>query len=201
MRTAHGSDKKWKGIMMNKSPDSSQSLSVTRQELFCAFLFMGLTSFGGVLPWARRMLVEERAWLTHDEFAEALSLGQVLPGPNIVNVSIMVGTRFQGVSGAICAFSGLMLAPFIIILLLAMLYTQYGHLDVVRSIFRGMGAATAGLVVAMGCRMAIKQHRSWRTVAMTALALVGSGVLRWPLLMVLAILVPISIGLTWGERK
>lgn len=181
--------------------DSPQSPVVTRQALFLTFLLMGLTSFGGVLPWARRILVEQRAWLTNEEFADALSFGQILPGPNIVNVSIMVGIRFQGTVGALCAFSGLMLAPLAIIFLLAMLYTQYGQLEVVQNIFRGTGAATAGLVVAMGYRMATKQQRSWRTVLITVLALIGSGILGMPLLSVLGILAPVSIGLAWSVRS
>jgi chromate transporter len=86
-------------------------LVVTRKALFLCFLYMGLVSFGGVLPCARRALVEERNWLTGDEFADALSLGQILPGPNVVNLSIMVGARFHGAIGALLAFSGLMLAP------------------------------------------------------------------------------------------
>src|SRR4051812_37059523 len=91
--------------------DPQKTPVVTRRALFLCFLTMGLTSFGGVLPWARRMLVEERAWLTNKEFLDALSLGQILPGPNVVNLSIMVGARFHGAVGAVLAFSGLMLAP------------------------------------------------------------------------------------------
>ncbi len=186
---------------MNNALSAPQSLPRNKYALFTAFLLMGLNSFGGVLPWAHRMLVEQRGWLTHEEFAETLSLGQILPGPNIVNVSIMVGARFHGIGGAIFAFSGLMLGPFVIILLLAMLYEHYGHLETIRSLFRGMAAATAGLIIATGFRMAIKQHRSWRTALITTLALVGAGVLGLPLLMILAVLAPISIGLAWSTRQ
>jgi chromate transporter len=174
---------------------------VTKPALFLCFLSMGLTGFGGVLPWARRALVERRNWLTSEEFSEALSLGQILPGPNVVNLSIMVGARFHGAIGALLAFGGLMLAPLVIILMLAALYGQYGQLTAVQHAFRGTAAATAGLVVAMGFNMVAKQTKSWRTTSVTALAFVGSGVLALPLLMVLGVLAPTGIFLSWRSRK
>src|SRR3954469_14522823 len=96
--------------------DAPPRLHATRRELFVAFLKTGISGFGGVLPFARRMLVDERKWLTELEFNEVLSLGQFLPGPNIVNVSIMVGRRFQGAGGALAAVCGLMLLPLAMIL-------------------------------------------------------------------------------------
>jgi chromate transporter len=180
--------------------DTPTTPVVTRRALFLCFLAMGLTSFGGVLPWARRMLVEERGWLTSKEFLDGLSLGQILPGPNVVNLSIMVGARFHGAIGAVLAFSGLMLAPFAIIMSLAVLYTQFGHLAAVQRAFSGTAAATAGLIVAMGLNMLAKQSKSWRSVGITLLAFCGAGVLGLPLLAVLAVLTPISIFLIWSQR-
>jgi len=91
-------------------------------ELFIRFTQVGVSGFGGVMPWARRMLVEERRWLSAEEFNEALSLCQVLPGPNIVNMAVCVGTRFRGALGAFAAFMGLMCAPFAIVLVLGALF-------------------------------------------------------------------------------
>lgn len=170
---------------------------VTRRDLFFSFLGVGLTSFGGVMPFARRMLVEQRRWLTEREFIEALSLGQMLPGPNVVNLSIMVGARFQGWSGALLAFIGLMAAPLAIILLLASFYNEFGHLKVVQRAFSGIAAATAGLVVAMGLSMAAKMPRQVRVVLVMAAAFLASGVLGLPLVGVLLVLAPISIALAW----
>lgn len=175
--------------------------SVTRRDLFVSFLGVGITSFGGVMPWARRMLVEERRWLSEQEFVEALSLGQVLPGPNVVNLSIMVGARFHGAIGAALAFSGLMLAPLAIILLLASFYSGYGHLPAVQRAFSGIAAATAGLVVAMGLSMVVRQPKSASVLGITALAFIGSGVLGLPLVHVLAVLGPLSIALAWRNTK
>ena len=186
---------------MDSTINFQTSVAMTKRDLFLCFLYMGLVGFGGVLPWARRVLVEQRKWLSSEEFAEALSLGQILPGPNVVNLSIMVGRRFHGAAGAILAFSGLMLAPLAILLSLAELYGHYGQLIVVQNAIRGTAAASAGLVVAMGFNMVAKQVKSWRTRGITALAFAGSGVLALPLLMVLCVLVPISIFLSWWARK
>jgi chromate transporter len=170
---------------------------VTRRDLFLAFLLMGLVSFGGVLPWARRILVEQRGWLSDKEFLELLSLGQMLPGPNVVNVSIMVGNRFQGATGALLSITGLLLVPFLVILLLAILYTGYGHVPGVQRAFAGTAAAAAGLVVAMGLKMLAYQPRSWQVMLLAAAAFAGSGLLGLPLLSVLAVLAPLGILLIW----
>lgn len=174
---------------------------ITRGALFFAFFSVGLTSFGGVLPWARRMLVEQRRWMTEKEFVEALSLGQILPGPNVVNLAIMVGARFHGAVGAVLAFSGLMFAPLAILLMLATFYAEFGHLPAVQRIIGGVAAATAGLVVAMGVSMVLRQPKSISMLAITILAFAGSGVLGLPLHLVLAVLAPFAIAFAWRNRK
>jgi len=180
---------------------ASKNPPVTKKALFTCFLIMGLISFGGVLPFARRALVEERNWLTNEEFAEALSLGQLLPGPNVVNVSIMVGSHFQGPVGAILAFSGLMFAPMLVILLLAVLYGQYGQLPAVQHVFRGIAPAAAGLVVAVGFKMLVKQAKSWRATGVTLITFICSALLALPLLLVLAVLAPVGVLASWWEKK
>ena len=180
-----------------KLPDGMSAPS--RSDLFFSFLGVGLTSFGGVMPFARRMLVEQRRWMTEREFTESLALGQVLPGPNVVNLSIMVGARFHGPMGAALAVSGLMLAPLAIILMLAMFYGEYGHLPAVQRFFSGTASATAGLVVAMGINMLTRQPRVPRVLGITALAFAGSGLLGLPLVGVLALLAPLSIALAWRK--
>jgi chromate transporter len=186
---------------MDRPSDFGCTPVVTRRALFFAFLEIGLSGFGGVLPWARRMLVERRGWLTEKEFTEALSLGQVLPGPNIVNVSIAVGTRFHGAVGAALAFSGLILMPLVIILVLGALYAHYGHFDAVRRFFAGVAAAAAGLVLAMGIELAIALPRSWAVVTIMTLAFFGAAVLRLPMVAVLAVVAPISVGIAWWARR
>lgn len=173
--------------------------AVTVAALFLAFLKMGLSGFGGVLPWARRGLVEERRWLTEQEFAETLSLCQFLPGPNIVNVSIHVGARFQGPLGSLAAVSGLMLAPCAIVIGLGVLYSRYGQIGPVRDAIGGVSAAAAGLVVAMGIKMVKPVLRRPAAIVFCAAAFVAVGLLQWPLVLVLLVLAPLGVAAAFAE--
>ena len=154
---------------------------------------VGLQGFGGVLPFARRMLVEQHRWLTEREFTETLSLSQFLPGPNIVNVSIIVGNRFRGPMGSIAATLGLMLMPFVIVLALAALYARFADLAAVRGATDGVSAAATGLIIATGLKMARELKGIPWHVAMCALTFIAIALLRLPLLWVLAALAPISV--------
>lgn len=123
-------------------------------DLFRGFLILGLTGFGGVLPLARRMIVDERKWLTPVEFTEMLGLCQFLPGGNIINISAALGARFHGVRGAAAALIGLVAAPTAIVIALVTIYARYqSDLHVVH-MFAGLAAAAAGLLVAMAFQMA-----------------------------------------------
>lgn len=170
--------------------------------LFAGFVSVSAFAFGGVLPWARLILVERRRWLTPDEFTDVLSLCQFLPGPNIVNVSIAVGGRFRGVPGAIAAVSGLWAVPFVLVLTLGAIYQQYGDAPGVSGALAGIAAGAAGLVVAMVAKMvAPLLAQRWRTaVPMMLLAFVAIGVMRWPLLPVLLVLAPLGVALVWRWR-
>jgi chromate transporter len=183
-------------------PDpSSPGRAITIGALFWGFCRVALRGFGGVLPWARRMLVEEEGWLTPEEFTEALSLCQVLPGPNVGNLSIVVGARFRGVPGALAAFGGLMLLPTAIALGLGAIYARVGHSPAVDGMFRALAAAGAGLVIATGLRMSAPlRARPW-ALAVLGLAFVTVALLRWPLLLALVALVPLSFFLArWANR-
>lgn len=170
-------------------------------ELFTAFCSVGLSGFGGVLPWARRMMVDQRRWLTEEEFTNILSLCQFLPGANIVNVSICVGARFAGLRGAISAFCGLLIMPVVIVLLLAMLYGAYGHIEPVQAAFRGVSSAAAGLIVAMAIKMAYPLRRNPRAIAFMALVVGSVLILKLPLVWTLLMLVPPSIAAAWIMRR
>jgi chromate transporter len=125
----------------------------SRRQLFLGFFSIGLSGFGGVLPLAHRMLVQQRRWLSEEEFTELLGLGQILPGPNIVNMSIAIGSRFHGVAGAWLAVAGLMLAPLVIVLSMAVLYDHYQSLPDVQGTLHGLASTAAGLLLAMVLRM------------------------------------------------
>jgi chromate transporter len=170
-------------------------------ELFLRFTQVGASGFGGVMPWARRMLVEERRWLSDEEFSEMLSLCQVLPGPNIVNMAVCVGTRFRGARGAAAAFLGLLGAPFAIILVLGALFTQYGELPAIAAAFRGISAAAAGLIVAMGLKMAASRRLRSPMAAFALAAFVGVALVRLPLGAFLLIAAPASVAAAAWRRR
>ena len=161
--------------------------------LFAGFLRVGLSGFGGVMPWARRMMVEERRWLTEAEFVDILALCQLLPGPNIVNVSIAVGTRFHGVAGALAAFTGLMVAPVTLVIVLGLLYARLDHLVPLRAAFSGIAAVAAGMVIAMAFRIAGVLRGRPVAIAIALAAFLGAGVLRWPLGWLVLVLAPLSV--------
>ena len=122
-------------------------------ELFLGFLWIGARSFGGVLPWAYRTMVEERRWLTHADFAETIGLCQFLPGPNIGNASIVLGKRWFGLAGSVVAFLGLMALPFVWVLALFAVYNDFSSDPLVKSVVTGVGAAGAGLFVGTALKL------------------------------------------------
>ena len=112
-----------------------------------------MSGFGGVLPWARRTIVEREKWLSSDEFNAMLGICQIVPGPNVVNLAVCVGSRFGGARGAVAAVLGLTLGPIAIVMLLATLYEHYSHLDTVQGILRGISAVGVGLIASTGFKM------------------------------------------------
>ena len=170
-------------------------------DLFLAFSQLALSGFGGVMPWAHRTLVERKAWLTQDEFVETLALGQLLPGPNIGNMAVIIGYRFAGYGGAMAAVTGLVGGPCVLMIGVGLLYGSYGNLPQVQHALSGMSAVAAGLMLATGLKMTGSLKRHWRPWLFAALALVGVGVLRWPLLGVLAALAPFAIAAAWRDQS
>lgn len=171
----------------------TETVTPTLPELYRGFFQAGASGFGGTLPWAHRMLVEQRRWLTPAEFTEIFSLCQFLPGPNVINVSIAVGARFHGLRGALAAFAGLLTVPATSITMLALLYARFGATPGIDGVLRGVGASAAGLVGAMGLKLAAPLVRSRRAILFMAAAFVGIALLRWPLLPVLLVLASVSV--------
>jgi chromate transporter len=146
------------------------------------------------------MLVEERRWLSAEEFTDMMSLCQFLPGPNIVNVAVCVGARFHGARGALAAFAGLMGAPFAIVLGLGVLYTQYGELPAVASAFRGVSAAAAGFIVAMGLKMAASKRLRSAMALFAVVAFISIALVRVPLGLFLVVVAPLSVAAAFWRR-
>jgi chromate transporter len=173
---------------MNESSEPLQRPASPR-ELFIAFSLLALQGFGGVLAVAQRVLVEERRWLTREEFLEVLAVGQVLPGPNICNVALMVGDRFLGWRGAFAALAGMMTIPLFIVLLLTLLYTQFAFHPAVAGALKGMGAVSAGLIIGTGLKLASALRSSPMgipvCVVLGVICFTSVALLHWPLVWVL----------------
>ena len=161
-----------------KRPDEN---TPTLKALFLGFSSVGLSGFGGVLPFARHMLVEDKRWMTAEDFNTQLGLCQFLPGPNVVNLAVLVGKRYGGLAGAIVAPVGLLLGPLLIALMLALAYDVWGDLPAVQAMLRGIAAAGSALLFAMAWRMgsALKEKRY--LLPFTLLTVIGIAWLRWPM--------------------
>jgi chromate transporter len=168
-------------------------------ELFLGFAKISVSGFGMILPWARRMIVDEKKWMTAEEFNETYSLAQILPGPNVVNMSVVFGSRMHGAAGAAVALLGLLGPPALIATGLSALYGVYGDVDVLRRILTGIAAAAIGLMIAVIARMAEPLLRKGFGPAPLVMAatFLAIGVARWPLVWTLVVMAPASIALAW----
>lgn len=172
-------------------------------ELFISFATISLYGFGGVLAWSRRMLVDERGWMTPEEFNDAYALCQFLPGANIVNLSVVFGRRIRGASGSLAALLGLVGTPFALVTLVALLYARYGDLPALQRVLTAVSAAAAGLVIGTAGKMAqpLFRDRPYSAPVMVGMTFVAIGVMRWPIYWALLVLVPASIAIAaWSRR-
>lgn len=169
-------------------------------ELFLGFLTTGLCGFGGVLPWARRMLVEKRRWMTPAEFTDVMGLCQFLPGGNILNLTVAVGARFHGVLGSAVAFAGLMAAPMTIVIMLGAAYARFSAWPAVHDAFDALAAAASALVLATALRIAAPLRRRPIGIAVAAATFAAIAIIRLPLPLVMAVAAPLSVVLAWRFR-
>ena len=169
----------------HERPAQPQSLT----DLFVSFSLLALQGFGGVLAVVQRELVEKKRWMTREEFVEEWAVAQFVPGPNVVNLSLMIGSRYFGFKGAMAALAGMLAAPLIIVLLLALVYAQFAGHPGVQGALRGMAAVAAGLIAATGMKLfgALQKNALGLPVciALGALCFVAIALLRWPLAYVL----------------
>ena len=210
-------------LMSAALPSSPESVAAPRRigaaELFVAFSQLALSGFGGVLPFAYRTLVEKRRWISATDFAGLLAMAQVMPGPTICNLSVMIGQRHGGVAGAAAALSGMIAGPTCIVLLLGIAWQHFGGEPMVRRALAGMSAVAIGLLLSTAVKMGVALFAaSWRDAtlktvnesakpfrfarltcqaALCILAFAGVGLLRWPLIAVVAGLAPFAIALAW----
>jgi chromate transporter len=158
-------------------------------DLFWSFTWLALQGFGGVLAVVQRELVDRKKWLTRDEFVDDWAVAQILPGPNVVNLSLMLGDRYFGLRGALVALAGMLVFPLMAVLLLAVLFTGISDAAAAQGALRGMGAVVAGLILAAGLKLmpALKKNVMGVTVctALAALTFIAIALMRIPLVWVL----------------
>ena len=180
-----------------------QIRSISLFTLFIAFAKMSLAGFGGVLVWARRGIVDQHKWMTADEFNETFALCHFLPGPNIVNLSFVFGSRLRGLPGAVAAFSGLVGPPALIMVVMGVLYHRYGDIDALRRILSGVACAAIGLMLAVVFRMMtpLLKRRDVIALLLMVAVFIAIGIARLPLAAVLLVAIPISIAITYWVRR
>jgi len=176
--------------------DATKRAPKSKTDLFVSFTLLALQGFGGVLVVVQRELVDQKKWLTNDEFVEDWAVAQILPGPNVVNLAMMVGGRSFGIGGAFAALAGLLLAPTVLVLLIAAAMAGVAETTVAQGMLRGMGAVSAGLIAAVGIKLmgALKNNPMglWTCIAICALTFIAIGLLRLPLAWVLLSLGPLA---------
>jgi chromate transporter len=186
--------------MMSQSlPEQPHHIS--RLQLFLGFLKIGLLGFGGVAPVARHILVEDRKWLSEKEYASVLGLGQILPGANVVNASVMIGERFHGGVGSMIALAGLMAMPLVILIGLSTLYERFADMPSVQAAIAGTAAAAAGLVIGTAIKMARRLKPRPIALFIGLSAFLAVGLFRAPLIASVLILAPLSIAATYWEKR
>ena len=181
---------------LKSAPHSHPVRHVALGALFLAFLKVSLCGFGGGLFWARRAVVEQRQWMDDQEFAETLTLCQLMPGPNIVGITVCVGAKLRGAIGAVVAVAGFVLLPWTLGLLLGAAILQHAQLAVLQNILIGLSAAAAGLLMGTGLRMLVPLRRRPTALLFVALAFAAMSFTRLPLAAVLVALAPLSIAAT-----
>ena len=185
---------------MSQTPAAASGLPMNaprnKADLFISFTWLALQGFGGVLTVVQRVLVEEKKWLTQEQFVEDWAVAQILPGPNVVNLSLMLGGRFFGLAGALAALAGLLLAPTVLVLSLAAAVAGFAETPLAQGMLRGLGAVAAGLIAAVGIKlvMALENNPMGRLTCMVlgSLTFVAIGLLRLPLAWVLLTLGPMA---------
>ena len=182
--------------------NSTSPFTVTRWNLFTGFVLVGMFGFGGIGAAIYHVLVDRRRWLTPGEYTSLLGLGQVLPGANLINMATMVGDRFQGAVGAALALIGLMSMPMVSLVALATLYDRFSDLPDVKAATIAAAAGAVGLTMGTGFKLARNVLKAPTAIAFALTSFIAIGVLRIPMLAVIAVLAPLAVAAEfWKGRK
>lgn len=190
---------------MNLPPSQDYPQPRSLSDLFLSFSLLALQGFGGVLAVVQHELVERKRWLTREEFIEDWAVAQIMPGPNVVNLSMMIGSRYFGLPGALTALAGMLTFPLVVVLCMALAYSHFADSPQVAGALRGMGAVAAGLIIATGIKLisALERHPLGKPACLLLAALCFGAValLQWPLLYVLGGLGLLTCVLTWRRIR
>lgn len=174
-------------------------------DLFLSFTLLALQGFGGVLAIVQHELVEKKKWLTRDEFIEDWAVAQIMPGPNVVNISLMIGARYFGLRGALAALAGMLTAPLMLLLIIAVVYAHYASHPGVAAALKGMSAVTAGLLIAVGLKLAapLKNNVMGKPMCLLlgAACFIAITVLRIPLVWIFPTLGVAAFGVAYRKLK
>lgn len=183
------------------TPPADHPRPTSLLDLFVSFTLLALQGFGGVLAVVQRELVERKRWLSKEEFIEEWAVAQIMPGPNVVNLALMIGGRYFGLRGALTALAGMLTVPLLVVLLLAMLHARFADLPAVAGALRGMAAVSAGMIAATGLKLAssLRQHplRWWISAVLAVLCVIFVVLLRLPLAYTLLSLGSVGVACTY----
>jgi chromate transporter len=169
---------------------------VSLAALFFAFLRLGSVSFGGSSAgWIYRDIVQRRLWVSDAEFLALMAVGQSLPGANGVKLSVLVGRQLRGGVGAFAAPFAFLLGPFVIILVVGAIYGRVANYSILHAVLDGVAAAVVGLTLSTGISAIARGATDWAAVAMSGVTVLCVGILGWPMLPVILVLAPISVGM------
>jgi len=170
--------------------------------IFAAFFWLGVTSFGGnTAAWLYHRIVRRRHWITDTEFLSGVALSRIMPGSGGVNLTVQVGQRLRGRTGAAAAIVGLLSGPLVIVVVLAAGYARIGSTPAVNAVLDGIAAAAIGLTFATGLQLLPIGSRRLGPLTVTLVTVLCVGVLRWPMLPVILCLAPVSIGLALARGR
>jgi chromate transporter len=180
-------------LSVTAAADASVDGKKSRSAIFLVFLKIGLCGFGGVATWARRILVEERAWLGEQEYAELLGVASILPGANTLNIAVLLGDRYRGFTGSLSALAGLLLMPLVIVFGLTVLYEKFSIIADVNNAVGGAAAATAGLVIGTALRMMQNLKPDLIALLSGGAIFIAVGLLRVPLVLGLVVAIAVTL--------
>ena len=173
--------------------------TLTCSQLFWGFTKISMSGFGGVLPWARRSIVEKEKWLSSEEFSSLLGICQIVPGPNIVNVAVCIGSRFAGVPGAVAGVLGVLTGPVILVIFMGMLYEHLSYIPMVQGMLKGISAVGIGLIASTGFKMLRTELKYPPMLIVVILILIAAGYFHLGIGWVVLLASPIALFLGWKK--